>query len=73
MAKNCKKVRRNWKQSLENGYIISAKESYLRASNYYTEAEFFLHINPSDDRIIQTYTKAVETFRKGFKLLFPWI
>jgi esterase/lipase len=52
-------------QSLENGHIISAKEAYLRASNYYTEAEFFLHINPSDDRIIQTYTKAVETFRKA--------
>src|SRR5215467_10511300 len=46
--------------SLEHGHITSAKEAYLRASSYYTEAKFSLHTNPSDSRIIQTYSKATE-------------
>jgi alpha-beta hydrolase superfamily lysophospholipase len=63
--KTARRIEEIGNQSLESGHIISAKEAYLRASNYYTEAEFYLHKDPSDDRIIQTYTKAVETFRKA--------
>ena len=48
---------------------MSAREAYLTASNYYRSAEFFLHTNPSDPRIVQTWQKSVESFRKA-ALLF---
>ncbi|MFJ4989139.1 alpha/beta hydrolase family protein [Streptomyces sp. NPDC088732] len=44
------------------GHVNTARDSYLRASNYYRTAEFFLHGNPADPRILMTYDKAVDAF-----------
>ncbi|MER7679203.1 alpha/beta fold hydrolase [Streptomyces sp. NPDC096934] len=44
------------------GHMNTARDSYLRASNYYRTAEFFLHGNPEDPRILQTYDKAIAAF-----------
>lgn len=52
-------------QFLNEGHRQSAREAYFRASNYYRTAEFFLHINPEDPRIIKTWGKSRETFRKA--------
>lgn len=49
----------------EKGYMISARDAWLRASNYYRNAEFFLHANPDDERIKRSYFKQVECFRKA--------
>jgi dipeptidyl aminopeptidase/acylaminoacyl peptidase len=35
------------------GHAVSAKEAFLRASNYYRAAEFFLHSDVHDPRIIE--------------------
>jgi pimeloyl-ACP methyl ester carboxylesterase len=35
--------------ALKNGHQVSAREAFLRASNYYRTAEFFRRKNPADD------------------------
>lgn len=54
--------------SKEQGHKESARGAYLRASNYYRSAEFFLHINPEDPRILHTWGKSRECFREAAKL-----
>ncbi|WP_214324266.1 alpha/beta hydrolase family protein [Nonomuraea sediminis] len=43
---------------------IGARDAWLRASNYYRSAEFFLHGDPSDPRIDAAYARQVACFRK---------
>lgn len=57
--------------SLKDGHYISARESYLRASNYYRAAEFFIHGNPDDPRIIDISKKSREYFLKAGELFEP--
>jgi predicted alpha/beta-fold hydrolase len=54
--------------SLSKGHKISARDAYLRCSNYYRTAEFFLHINPEDKRIIPTWNNSRECFVKSMSL-----
>ncbi len=53
---------------LAQGYVTSAGKEYLRASNYYRTAEFFLHGKPDDPRILETWRKGRDTFLKFAKL-----
>jgi len=48
---------------------VSRRDAYLRASNYYRTAEFFLHGNASDPRILYAYDKSVAAFQEAAKLL----
>jgi pimeloyl-ACP methyl ester carboxylesterase len=50
---------------LAGGYKLSAKKEYFRASNYYRTAEFFLHNNPKDPRILRIWSKSRECFIKA--------
>jgi len=50
------------------GHELSAKECYFRASNYYRSAEFFLHTNPQDPRIVETWKKSRDCFVAGAML-----
>ena len=58
--------------SLSAGHKVSAREAYFRASNYYRNAEFFLHTNPQDPRIIETWQKSVDSFKKAAQLFVPY-
>lgn len=49
------------------GKIISAKYEYYKASNYYRTAEFFLHTNINDTRIVPTWKSSKDCFLKGIK------
>ncbi len=49
---------------LGQGHALSAGREYLRASNYYRTAEFFLHANPDDPRINETWRKSRDVFLK---------
>ena len=49
-------------------HTVSACQSYLRASSYYRAAEFFLHENPNDSRILDTWQDSVDTFKKAARL-----
>ena len=44
--------------------MISARDGWLKASNYYRAAPFFLHGNPKDPRIL-TAGKRAGTFSAG--------
>lgn len=57
-------------ESLVKGHAVSAREAYLRASNYYRVAEFLL-IDPDDPRIQTTWRNSKECFRKA-AALFPF-
>lgn len=59
---------------LTRGHLVSARDAYLRASNYYRCAEFFLHIEigTTDPRALLTYQKSVQCFRQAARLFsFP--
>jgi len=59
---------------LARGHPVSAREAFLRASNYYRCAEFFMHmeIGVTDPRARATYEKSVACFGQALPLLpFP--
>ena len=58
-------------ESLAKGHRVSAREAYLRASNYYRTAEFFLHDNPSDPRIMELWQESHEAFTRAAELFDP--
>ncbi len=61
-------------QCLAKGHSVSAREAFLRASNYYRCAEFFMHmqIGISDPCALETYNKSVACFSQAMELLpFP--
>ncbi len=47
---------------LADGCPVSARNCYFRASGYYRTAEFFLHVDPDDPRIMETWRKSRDTF-----------
>jgi hypothetical protein len=55
---------------LATNHKISAREAYLRASNYYRVAEFLL-INSEDPRIQITWESSKKCFSNANKLFSP--
>ena len=53
---------------LARGRKISARQEFFKASNYYRTAEFFLHTNPEDPRIVSVWKKSRDSFLKAAKL-----
>jgi pimeloyl-ACP methyl ester carboxylesterase len=55
------------------GHAVSANSAYLRASNYYRTAEFFLRDDPGNDpRAADTSARAIETFRSAPEIQARW-
>jgi dipeptidyl aminopeptidase/acylaminoacyl peptidase len=54
---------------LEKGRPVSAREAFLRASMYFRSADFYLHGDPDDPRIVESWRKSRESFRRGAALL----
>ncbi|WP_197373836.1 alpha/beta hydrolase family protein [Mycolicibacterium baixiangningiae] len=55
------------------GHAVSAAGAYLRASNYYRTAEFFLRDDPRNDpRVADTSARAIETFRSAAHIQGRW-
>lgn len=55
------------------GHAASASSAYLRASNYYRTAEFFLRDDPPNDpRVADTSARAIETFRAAPEIQAHW-
>jgi dienelactone hydrolase len=56
-----------------DGHAASASSAYLRASNYYRTAEFFLRDDPSNDpRVGDTSARAIEVFRAAPDIQAQW-
>jgi pimeloyl-ACP methyl ester carboxylesterase len=68
--KTAKRVHSYADESVKSGHTISAREAYLRASNYYRVAEFLL-INPEDPRIQTTWGSSKDCFSKAAELFSP--
>jgi hypothetical protein len=49
------------------GHRVSAHDTYLRATNYYRAAEFFLHGNPNDARIAELSGKSAYCFEAALR------
>ncbi len=56
-------------KALADGRKATARESLLRASNYHRTAEFFLHGNPKDPRIISSWRASRQTFRQAAEFM----
>ena len=56
---------------LDRGHRVSARDGFLRASNYYRSSEFFLHGNPRDPRIAHAYKHAVDCYKACAGLFDP--
>ena len=51
------------------GHRVSARQAFLRASNYFRTAEFFLHRHPRDPRILKTWGLSRQAFRRAAALM----
>jgi pimeloyl-ACP methyl ester carboxylesterase len=54
--------------ALAKKHLTSAREAFLRASNYYRTAEFFLHVDPHDPRILATWRACCVCFDSARRL-----
>ncbi len=68
--KTAKRIQSYADECLAKGHAISARDAYLRASNYYRVSEFML-IDPQDPRIQITWGNSKECFSKA-AALFPF-
>lgn len=57
------------RRSLADRHRTSARDGFLRASNYYRNAEFFLHGTPEDPRVESAYRASVDSFRQAARLM----
>jgi len=55
-------------ESLAVGHRVTAMEVYYRAATYYRTAEFFLHGNRTDPRIVETWGKSRDSFCDALSL-----
>jgi pimeloyl-ACP methyl ester carboxylesterase len=53
------------------GYTVSAREAYLRASNYYRTSYPFLYGAPVDPRLVEAFDKEATAFRRAAALFDP--
>ncbi|KAH8809274.1 Alpha/Beta hydrolase protein [Xylogone sp. PMI_703] len=51
------------------GYPVSARDAYFRASNYYRAADFYLHANSEDSRIMTLWEKQTSAFDNAIALM----
>jgi pimeloyl-ACP methyl ester carboxylesterase len=56
-------------ESQDAGHLISARECYMRASNYYRTAEY--GTSPTHPQFQEIWEKSVDCFRKGAVLFSP--
>ena len=59
------------KDYLSAGHSVSAREALLRASTYFRMAEFYLHGNPDDPRIMADSKASQEAYAKAADLMGP--
>jgi esterase/lipase len=58
-------------ESRDSGHLISARECYMRSSNYYRTAEY--GTSPAHPRFQEIWQKSITSFRKGADLFSPVI
>lgn len=69
--KTADRVRQGAEESLKGGHRVSAHHAYLRASNYYRTAEFFIQDNAEDPRSLATWQHSHDCFIQAAALAEP--
>ena len=69
--RTAKRVHSYAEESATNGHTTSAREAYLRATNYYRTAAFPI-VDPEDKRLPSTIDLSKECFKKAVSL-FPFV
>jgi pimeloyl-ACP methyl ester carboxylesterase len=67
--KTARRVHAEAERAANGGHAVSARNAFLRASNYFRAAEFYLHVDPSDTRILETWRASRDTFASAAALL----
>jgi pimeloyl-ACP methyl ester carboxylesterase len=70
-TKTADRLRQDADESLENARKVSARRSYLRASNYYRAAEFYVRADRNDPRSLQGWQSSHDCFAKAAELFDP--
>ena len=60
--KTADRIRKFGEECLENGFRTSASESFLRASNYYRTAEFYLNYGCELDHMVRIDSLSTQCF-----------
>jgi len=71
LTETANRVRQDGDRSLENGHKVSARRSYLRASNYHRAAEFYARDDPNDPRSLQGWQASHDCFAEAAELFDP--
>ena len=53
----------------KEGNIVSAREAYFRASNYYRSAGFYMHSKPDRSKALKSWRKSRDSFRNAVSSL----
>ena len=69
--KLAQRIRSRADASLAAGHRVSARENYLRASTYFRTAEFYLHGDPADPRILSTSQASQKAYAEAARLSGP--
>ena len=71
-TRTAQRVQKIAEDCVAGDHTISARKAYLRASNYYRVAEFFLHTDPSDPRLLTTWQASRDCFAQAAsRFMFP--
>src|SRR6266550_6424578 len=71
-TRTAQRVQKIAEDCVARDHTISARKAYLRASNYYRVAEFFLHTDPSDPRLLITWQASRDCFAQAAsRFMFP--
>ncbi len=69
--KTADRVRQGAEESLKGGHRVSTHYAYLRASNYYRTAEFFVNTCAEDSRSLKTWQSSHDCFVQAAALAEP--
>src|SRR5829696_5783831 len=58
-------------ESATAGHAVSAREAYLRASNYYRTSYLPLYGKPVDPRLVEAFERETDSFQKAARLFSP--
>jgi dienelactone hydrolase len=70
-TKTADRMKDDAEESLKGGHADSALRAYMRASNYYRAAEFYVRDDPQDPRSLQGWQSSHDCFAEAARLSDP--
>jgi len=70
-TKTAERMKTDAEESLQGGHPNSARRAFMRASNYYRAAEFYVRDDPQDPRSLQGWQSSHDCFAEAARLSDP--